>query len=644
MNNTEDKIVVCDIEANGLNPDRIWIIVAKDLHTDELHIFDTEEDIHTKFPEFAKTVDYWVGHNFLGYDRFVLNELIKGVNIETKNVVDTLVMSRLANPVRPEHNLEYWGTLLGYQKQEHEDWTRYSEEMKTRCITDVELNTRLYPVLCKELKDFSEKSIRLEHEIATILELQRRKGFLLDIPKAQVLYEKLKARSEELMSQMLNDFAPIRQFVRNMKPRYNASGKMHGQDSKTLANNVHEELSDGTYNIYEMIEFNPNSPSQIVARMNEAGWKPIEPTKSGKSWKVNETNLATLPEDAPDSCKNFVEFRICESRWKIVKEWLDHALEGVNGNPPDGRVHGSMKNIGANTHRMSHFAPNMGNLPSVRAKYGYECRSFLTTPDSLMLCGCDASGIQLRVLAHYMNDPEFTHAVAYGDPHTKNMEAAGLETRAQAKTFIYAWLLGAGDAKIGSIIGGSSRDGRDIKKQFLDRTPALARVVKEANYNAMKGYMIGLDGRRLPIKSAHYALSSYLQGGESVIMKYATFLWHKAMMDKNLMIDRKYHDQVAFVHDEWQTEIRKPTVKETYLIDLSHAPEKDRDDLAEAWTHPNGKVWSVPHKVSDTHYKSMYSTVGELQVKALRKAGEFLELNCPIDGEYSIGNNWAETH
>jgi DNA polymerase-1 len=204
-----------------------------------------------------------------------------------------------------------------------------------------------------------------------------------------------------------------------------------------------------------------------------------------------------------------------------------------------------------------------------------------------------------------MNDPDYTKEVVDGDIHTKNLEAMGIDkgewdeehgqwsARSTAKTFIYAWLLGAGDEKVGLICGGDSSFGRRVKQTFLESLPALADLKEEATKTARTGRLVGIDGRHIEIKSAHYALSCYLQGAESCIMKKAMIDWHLEVRKRNLDAQ-----MVAVVHDEFQIDVRK-----------EHADE-----------------------------------VGKIVVDSIIKAGEYFNLNCPMDGEYRIGNNWAETH
>jgi DNA polymerase I-like protein with 3'-5' exonuclease and polymerase domains len=213
------------------------------------------------------------------------------------------------------------------------------------------------------------------------------------------------------------------------------------------------------------------------------------------------------------------------------------------------------------------------------------------TPDDRVLVGADASGLELRMLAHYMNDSNYTNEILTGDIHTANQHAAGLKTRDQAKTFIYAFLYGAGDAKIGSVVGGSASHGKKLKADFLENTPALAKLRKEVTKNAESGFLTGLDGRRIRVRSQHAALNTLLQGAGAVVMKQAIVILYD-------LLERVDFKLVAQVHDEWQIECR---------------PE-DAD------------------------------FIGKSCVNAMVFAGELLQLNCPLDGEYRIGNSWADTH
>ena len=198
------------------------------------------------------------------------------------------------------------------------------------------------------------------------------------------------------------------------------------------------------------------------------------------------------------------------------------------------------------------------------------------------------------MLAHYMNDDEYTHQVVSGDIHTANQKAAGLETRNQAKTFIYAFLYGAGSAKIGSISGGGAKEGQLLIDRFLRNTPKLKRLrEKVSRIYAEKGWLPGLDGRKLLVRSEHSSLNTLLQGAGAIVMKQALVL-----LKKELNRNKVWHEFKANVHDEWQIECR----------------EEDAD------------------------------TVGQLGKEAIKQAGIELKMRCPLDGEYRCGKTWRDTH
>ena len=288
-----------------------------------------------------------------------------------------------------------------------------------------------------------------------------------------------------------------------------------------------------------------------------------------------------------------------ETRWKLAQEWLEKAQH-------DGRVHGRVITPGAKTHRAAHRGPNMANIPSVPhgkdgilwkmdGMYAAECRQVFKVPEGKLLVGTDAAGIQLRVLAHYMNDPVYTEQVIDGDIHTFNMNALGrfCKDRPTAKTFIYAFLLGAGVGKIAEILGCNAAQANKSMQNFYEALPTLKRLKSEASRAASMGWMKGLDGRILSIGSDHLALSVYLQGGETVIMRLANVFWQRQAKKEGINFK-----QCAWVHDEWQTEV-------------------------------------------DEHQAHR---LGEIQVQSIVDAGKFFKLNCPMDGEAKIGKNWLETH
>jgi DNA polymerase I-like protein with 3'-5' exonuclease and polymerase domains len=294
-----------------------------------------------------------------------------------------------------------------------------------------------------------------------------------------------------------------------------------------------------------------------------------------------------LPEAAP-----IVEYLMLQKRVAQIESWLEAVGK-------DGRVHGKVMTNGAVTGRMTHSSPNMAQIPNSGSVYGPECRECWTVEDGQVLVGIDASGLELRMLAHYMKDTNYVRTVCEGsskdgtDVHTINQRAAGLLTRDSAKTFIYAFLYGAGDAKIGSIVGGNSRKGGELKKRFLSQTPALAKLIAKVALYAAKGYVPGLDGRKIWVRSEHAALNSLLQGAGAIVMKKALCLFYNKCKENSWPIKL-----VANVHDEIQLE-----TSEKYAI-----------------------------------------IIGEAAVQSIVEAGEHFGLRCPLNGEYKIGRNWRETH
>jgi DNA polymerase I len=295
--------------------------------------------------------------------------------------------------------------------------------------------------------------------------------------------------------------------------------------------------------------------------------------------------------DLPEA-KAIAEYLLIQKRVAQVESWLEAVHQ-------DGRVHGKVITNGAVTGRMTHHSPNMAQVPSSGSPYGHDCRDCWTVPDGYKLVGIDASGLELRMLAHYMKDDNYVNTVIHGkqedgtDIHTTNQKAAGLQTRAQAKTFIYAFLYGAGPAKIGSISGGDKKKGQQLIDSFLDNTPSLKQLRKKVERLSEKGWLPGLDGRKLYIRSAHAALNTLLQGAGAIVMKQALVILDSYLRKNKL--DAKF---VANVHDEWQIEVR--------------------EDQAEQ--------------------------VGKLGVQAIEEAGKFFDLRCPLTGEYNVGKTWGDTH
>ena len=550
--------LLLDIETT-LDHSKIWCVVTKDLDTNEVKIWKEANDLS----EYIKAASLIVAHNGIAFDFHLLKKLWK-CQITLKRVEDTLVLSRLLNPsLEGGHSLNNLGKLLGVQKIEFNDFNLEAhtlDEMIEYCVQDVEVLHKVYNYLKYELKrqDFSTKSQELEHEIQAIIAQQERNGFKFNEQAAMQLLAEFKTRLEAITVEMQSIFPP-----------------------KITAGRTHKTTGRPLSDIVE--DFNPGSRKQIAERLIEKGWKPSKFTEKG-SVIVDETTLEGL--DFPEA-KAIAEYLMLQKRIAQIESWIE-AIQ------VDGRVHGKVITNGAVTGRMTHHSPNMAQVPNSSAIYGLECRDLWIVEKGCKLVGIDASGLELRMLAHYMNDNEYTNEVVSGDIHTANQKAAGLETRSQAKTFIYAFLYGAGAAKIGSVVGGTSKEGQKLIINFLRNTPQLKRLrerVSEA-FTA-RGVLLGLDGRKLLVRSEHSALNTLLQGAGAIAMKQALVFLHKDLTKQKIPFKL-----VANVHDEWQIE--------------------------------------VPEKYAEQ--------VGQSGVTAITDAGVEFKMNCPLTGEYKIGDTWKQTH
>jgi DNA polymerase I len=374
------------------------------------------------------------------------------------------------------------------------------------CINDVQLTHRVYVSMLKDLETISESCVVLEHQIRALVNEQERNGFTLDIQKAMVLINKLKDKATEIEKEVKSIFFPLPVPVREVTPRFKKDGTLstvglrHFDDRSVVA---------GPHTSIEFQEFNLQSRQQIVRHLLYRGWKPSKFTEKGHPI-VDESVLMEV--DIPEA-KKIAEYLLLEKRIAQVQSWLDLVEQ-------DGKVHGKVLTLRAISGRMAHHSPNMAQVPAKYSPYGKECRECWTVSSTdNVLVGCDASSLELRGLAHYLQDKNFTKEVVEGDIHTANQKAAGLETRDQAKTFIYAFIYGAGPAKIGKIVGGDADRGRELIDTFLSNVPALATFRKKVDRIAKTGYLPGLDGRKLVVRSAHAAVNLLIQGAGAVICK-----------------------------------------------------------------------------------------------------------------------------
>ena len=574
--------LVFDIETDDLKATKIWCIVAQDVDTGQIYKYSPNNlDEGYKLLSNAETL---IGHNIIGFD-IPMVEKFGGVDLSHIPVIDTLVLSRLFNPTREGgHSLETWGYKLNYKKIEFNDYLNFSKEMLDYCVRDVQLNSVVLKKLREESKGFGKDSIALEQDVAKIIKQQETNGFKFDHINAELLLADLREKKQTIEDEVHNTFKPKWVDDKIVNPYIKKDGEL---SKRGLTDDEYQRCLD-TQNFkpfmrQKLQEFNLGSRKQIGEYLIDFGWKPERFTPTGQPI-VDEKTLSQITHI--HEAKLIADFLLLQKRIAQIDSWIGAVQE-------DERVHGFVIPNGAITGRMTHRNPNMAQVPSVNNPYGKECRACWTVDEGNVLLGVDASGLELRMLAHYMNDEVFTNEIINGDIHTANQKLARLESRDKAKTFIYALMYGAGDEKLGKVVGGTTSDGKRARQHFFDNKPSFKSLRDRVQRASAKGYLKGLDGRKLYVRNTHSSLNTLLQGAGAIIMKKALVL-----LDKTLQLNTVDYKFVANIHDEWQIEVPK--------------------DKAEF--------------------------IGKFAVDSIIKAGEHFNLRCPLDGEYKIGGNWSETH
>jgi len=585
--------ILFDLETDGLLNDlttvHCWAAQEPDGSSS---ISGTPGSLSTLLPLLKSRIR--IAHNGIGFDDQAIAK-ITGEILDPGMVRDTLVMSRLAWPdlkhrdlanlrkrARPygiprhligRHSLEAWGYRLHEAKGEYDGgWESYNSEMLAYCKQDVVVLRKLWELL--QTKELTTQSVILEHQFQHEIVAMMDVGVRYDQDSADELEKTLVIRRAEIdseLSRMVRPFVDMRLTPKRKEIRW------------------------------KMTLFNAGSPAHRVRHFKENyGWKPNEFTKTG-GVKMDSEVLESL---------TYPEAAALSERAKITKilgylgtgklPWRDCVEE-------DGRIRGFVNHLGTVTSRCSHSRPNLGNIPKT-GELGQACRALFLPREGWDMVGVDASGLELRALANRLcpyDGGAYADVILSGDIHTANQKAAGLDTRDQAKTFIYAWLYGAGSEKIGSIVGKGASAGKALKSRFLKNTPGVGEWIEDVKAQAKSGYVVALDGRRVPIptrkddetgewKLLEYVAPNYqLQADGAVIMKLSTVLANRAVRDLGIRARL-----MLSVHDELQFEC-----------------------------HPD-----------DTG-----RLVGALPT-CITRAGQELGVLVPLDGEAKYGRNWKETH
>ena len=629
----EKHYIIFDLESDGLLPTVSLLHCAwvYDANSDTYELFRDAVRLFERIDQAYKGKNLVIGHNIIKFDIPCLKKLThKDFSVDPKELtLDTLVMSRLVYPemmdrdsrrkefpkkLMGSHSLKAWGYRLGELKgtygEEHENaWSEVNDEMIEYCKQDVKVTCMLFEKLIS--KGFPLEAIELEHNIAWLMAKQERNGFPFDKDSAVALYAELSSKRQALVSSLVDTFGSWQRFV---------GYKVYKRD------NPKKGIKAGVpYEQYKEETFNPSSRDHIAKVMIERGWKPTVFTPSGKP-QVNEDTLKDAP-DIPEK-EMLLEYLMIQKRISQLAEG-DYAWLKLMEVDKDGicRIHGSVNPNGAVTGRATHAYPNIAQVPSGHSIYGKECRSLFTVPKGWYEVGCDASGLELRCLAHFMypyDNGAYIHEILNGDIHTANQKAAGLPTRDNAKTFIYGFLYGAGDEKIGKIVGKGKDEGKRLKDKFLKATPALKTLRdniesslvssstwigginkvtwKKRLFNGIDytHCVKGLDGRPIYVRSPHCALNTILQSAGALVCK----LW---------MV-------------RWEENMRKAGYKHGW----------DGDFCCMAWVHDEGQYACRTREIAEACVR--------IAQESMRQVQQEFNFRAQLDTEGKIGNNWCECH
>ena len=595
--------LVFDLESNGLLHEldtvhciAIYDTKCSDRRVNALKIYDGPDGIKEAL-DLLQEADEIIGHNIIGFDIPALQKVYPSWKPKGK-VTDTLVISRLVaadlqnddatSLGLPEgfqrrmfgsHALKAWGLRMGTMKGDYQGgWEYCNPEMLLYCKQDVHVTHELYKKLLKMGEGFSQESLDLEHELAEICYRVGNNGWTFDVKAAESLYVELATVRIELEKELYELFEPW---------------EVHTEFVPKSNNKTRGYVKGEPFTKVKVIEFNPNSRKHIhLCLVKKYGWKPKSFTPSGEA-KVDETVLSQLPY--PEA-KKLSKFMLVQKRIAQLAEGSQAWLKLVDS---DGKLRHTIVSGGTVSGRASHRNPNVAQTVSSRAAYGKPMRELFTVPNGWHLCGGDLSQLELRCLAFFLEDGgEYAKQIMEGDIHTYVQNSAGLPTRDSAKTFSYSLLYGGGDALIGKIVGGSAKDGKRLKNEFDKNIPSFKSLKNELSQAYKRGYLKGLDGRKLFIRSEHKCLSQLLQSAGALLCKQWLYLVDQEIKAQNLENDALI---VAWVHDELQIACRT---------------------------------------------KEVAHNVGDILKRMAKEAGEHFGINrkLPIEAEYAVGRTWCETH
>lgn len=611
--NEYDKYIAIDIEGDGLPSKVVWCLTAKNVGTgEETRLRDYNEIRIWQEQESSKGCTF-IAHNGISYDFLTLNQLLS-TKLTMNNVIDTLVLSQVYSPSLPGgHALEDWGVRLKFPKGEWKDFSKYSPEMEEYCMNDTRLLVLVFKSLVQRMRaaDFSEQGIEIEHRSWELIRRQKKNGFAFNFEEATKLYAKLRGIENDIGQSVYEYWPPRLECVWTGAKARKADGSHSSNYLRHVAQYLDvRERADGKYDCFDYVYINLGSPSQRVQKLVELGWEPREFTKPSTTHKEGQPQPLKKGKLSPSLEEFVTENDIPEAR--LLAKWIEINARAnmINTwmeayNAETKCIHGSLWL--ANTLRYRHSAPNTANIPAVRVDgdnpilgedgvFTYESRDLWTvrSPDRVLV-GVDAKGIQLRVLAHYLNNKKFTEAILSEDPHEANRQNFNLPSRPLTKTITYAVLMGSGDALTAATAKISVKEAKEIKRMFFSSVPELPQLIARLKDEAERTGRIKLcDGTPIIVKHPHMVIPYLLQGDESRIMKAAAIEADKHIRRRKLDVLK-----VGDIHDEWQNDVLR-----------AHSEEFAEDVCP----------------------------------RSFRAAGVLFNYNLPIDCSAKIGLTWACTH
>ena len=416
--------LVYDIETDGLldTVSNLWLIVIGDPATGEVIAYsDVDDQLQpiSQAMERLTAADILVGHNVIGYDVPALGKL--GHRLSWRKHVDTVLLSRMADPTRRSHSLADWGERLGFPKGDFKEFDRYSQEMLEYALQDVRVNLKIWEKL-QPVYDSQTSAYWTEAAFYAGMSAQMQDGFPFDVQAALEIRSVLLDEAEQVTDRMQEVFPP----------RWVADGEHVPKRTVNYKDPMRASTEAGcAYTKVKLEVFNPGSRSQIASRfIAKYNWKPSVYTNGG-SPEISEKILKDLPFA---EASEFLSYLTAQKKLSQVDGFLKAEKQG--------RIHGYINTIGTVTHRCTHRSPNVAQVDK-----DHRIRSLFTPDPGWTMVGCDASGLELRMLAHYLSRWDggaFGNSVINGsskdgtDVHTRNQKIAGLKARDSAKTMIYA--------------------------------------------------------------------------------------------------------------------------------------------------------------------------------------------------------------